>query len=62
MMTGKLTDLGTSLDVRLTLTDIATGDIIGSATQSMRRTRFAMEMYRHIPEEAPPANGFDRKG
>jgi len=47
LITGRITDLGTGLDVRLTLTDMATGEMIGAASESLKRTRFALEMLRH---------------
>ncbi len=47
ILTGKITDLGTNLDVHLTLTDVMTGEVIASATESLNRTKFAVEMLRH---------------
>jgi len=47
ILTGKLTDLGTNLDVHLTLIDIASGEVIASATESLTRTKFAVELMRH---------------
>ena len=46
ILTGKMTDLGTNIDMHLTLTDVATGEVISSATQHLKRTRFAVEMLR----------------
>ena len=46
ILTGKITDLGTNIDVHLTLTDVGTGEVISSATQHLKRTRFAVEMLR----------------
>jgi len=46
MLTGKITDLGTNLDMHLTLTDVVTGEVISSATQHLTRTKFAVEMLR----------------
>ena len=46
ILTGKITDLGTNLDIHLTLTDIVTGEVISSATQHLTRTKFAVEMLR----------------
>jgi hypothetical protein len=46
VLTGKITDLGTNLDMHLTLTDVATGEVISSATQHLTRTKFAVEMLR----------------
>ncbi len=47
ILTGKLTDLGTNLDVHLTLIDIASGEVIASATEDLTRTKFAVELMRH---------------
>ena len=46
MLTGKITDLGTNIDMHLTLTDVVTGEVISSATQHLTRTKFAVEMLR----------------
>ena len=46
ILTGKITDLGTNIDMHLTLTDIVTGEVISSATQHLTRTKFAVEMLR----------------
>ena len=46
MLTGKITDLGTNIDMHLTLTDVVTGEVISSATQHLKRTKFAIEMLR----------------
>ena len=48
IMQGRLTDLGTNLDVRLTLIDVVTGEVIASATENLNRTKFAMEMLKHF--------------
>ncbi len=48
LLTGKLTDLGTNLDVHLTLIDVMTGEVIASASEHLTRTRFAVEMLRHF--------------
>ena len=45
---GKLTDLGTNLDVQLTMVDVSTGEVIGSATETLNRTKFSVEMLRHF--------------
>ncbi len=47
IMQGKVMDLGTNLDVQLTMVDVATGEVIASATETLNRTKFAMEMFRH---------------
>jgi len=46
MLTGRITDLGTNIDMHLTLTDVVTGEVISSATQHLTRTKFAVEMLR----------------
>ena len=46
ILTGKITDLGTNIDMHLTLTDVTTGEVISSATQHLTRTKFAIEMLR----------------
>ena len=46
ILTGRMTDLGTNIDMHLTLTDVATGEVISSATQNLTRTKFAVEMLR----------------
>ncbi|MFQ5671686.1 MAG: FlgO family outer membrane protein [Nitrospinales bacterium] len=48
LVNGKITDLGTNLDVQLVMVDIATGEVIASATEPLNRTRFAVEMLRHF--------------
>ena len=48
LVNGKITDLGTNLDVQLIMTDITTGEVISSATESLNRTKFAVEMLRHF--------------
>ena len=47
LITGKITDLGTNIDVHLTLTDVMSGEVIASATEHLTRTKFAIEMLRH---------------
>ncbi len=47
ILTGKITDLGTNIDVHAILTDVATGEVIASATENINRTKFAVEMLRH---------------
>jgi hypothetical protein len=47
LITGKITDLGTNIDVHLTLTDVMSGEVIASATEHLTRTKFAVEMLRH---------------
>lgn len=47
IVTGRLTDLGTNLDAHLALIDVASGEVIASATEHITRTKFAVEMLRH---------------
>lgn len=47
LITGRITDLGTNIDVHLTLTDVMSGEVIASATEHLTRTKFAVEMLRH---------------
>lgn len=47
LITGKITDLGTNIDVHLTMTDVMSGEVIASATEHLTRTKFAVEMLRH---------------
>ncbi len=47
IVTGKFTDLGTNLDVHLTLIDVVSGEVIASSTEPLTRTKFAVEMLRH---------------
>ena len=46
IITGRITDLGTNIDVHLTLTDVMSGEVIASVTEHLTRTRFAVEMLR----------------
>ena len=46
ILTGKITDLGTNIDMHLTLTDVVTGEVISASTENLTRTRFAVEMLR----------------
>ena len=48
LLQGKVTDLGTNLDIQLTMVDVATGEVIASATETLNRTKFAVEMLRHF--------------
>ena len=47
VITGRITDLGTNLDVHLTLTDVMSGEVIASVSEPLTRTKFAVEMLRH---------------
>ena len=46
IITGRITDLGTNIDVHLTMTDVMSGEVIASATEQLTRTKFAVEMLR----------------
>ena len=48
IINGKITDLGTNLDIQLVLIDIVTGEVIASASEPLNRTKFAVEMLRHF--------------
>lgn len=48
ILSGKITDIGTNLDVNLMIIDITTGEVIASATEVLNRTKFAVEMLRHF--------------
>jgi hypothetical protein len=48
IINGKITDLGTNLDIQLVLVDIVTGEVIASASEDLNRTKFAVEMLRHF--------------
>ena len=47
LLTGKITDLGTNIDILVTMIDVASGEVIASATGNLTRTKFAVEMLRH---------------
>lgn len=49
IVVGKLVDLGTNIDVNLKMIDVNTGDVIATASESLARTRYAVEMSeRHV--------------
>jgi len=48
VVNGKVQDIGTNIDVHLALVDVASGEVISSATQHLNRTRFAVELLRHF--------------
>jgi len=48
IISGKITDLGTNLDVQLVLIDIVTGEVMASTSEPLNRTRFAVEMLRNF--------------
>lgn len=47
LVTGRIVDIGTNIDIQMTMLDIVTGEVIGSSTESLNRTKFAVEMLRH---------------
>ncbi|NIP99975.1 MAG: hypothetical protein GWM98_05910 [Nitrospinaceae bacterium] len=47
LVNGKLRDLGANIDVHVALVDIASGEVIASASEQLNRTRFAVELLRH---------------
>lgn len=46
IITGKIIDLGTNLDVNLSSIDVKTGEVIASASGVLARTNFALEMLK----------------
>ncbi len=44
IVTGKIRDLGASLDAHLALVDVNSGEVISSTSERLNRTRFAVEM------------------
>jgi len=44
LVVGKIMDLGTNIDVNLKMVDVHTGDVISTASESLARTRYAIEM------------------
>lgn len=44
VITGKIIDLGTNLDISINSIDVNTGEIIASASESLARSSFATEM------------------
>ena len=47
LVTGKLLDIGANIDVHIALVDIASGEVIASASEKLHRTRSAVELLRH---------------
>ena len=47
LVMGKLLDIGVNIDVHLALVDIASGEVIASASEQLIRTRSAVELLRH---------------
>ena len=47
LVMGKLLDIGSNIDVHIALVDIASGEVIASASEQLQRTRSAVELLRH---------------
>ncbi len=47
LIMGKLLDIGANIDVHIALVDIASGEVIASASEQLIRTRSAVELLRH---------------
>jgi len=47
LVMGKLLDIGANIDVHIALVDIASGEVIASASEQLLRTRSAVELLRH---------------
>ncbi len=47
LVMGKLLDIGANIDVHITLVDIASGEVIASASEKLIRTRSSIELLRH---------------
>jgi TolB-like protein len=47
LVMGKLLDIGANIDVHIALVDIASGEVIASASEQLIRTRSAVELLRH---------------
>ena len=47
LVMGKLLDIGVNIDVHIALVDIASGEVIASASEKLQRTRSAVELLRH---------------
>ncbi len=47
LINGKVRDIGANIDVHVTLVDIASGEVIASATEHLNRTKFAVELLHH---------------
>ena len=48
IINGQVRDIGSNIDVHVALVDIASGEVIASATERLNRTRFAVEMLNHF--------------
>jgi TolB-like protein len=47
LVIGKLLDIGANIDVHIALVDIASGEVIASASEKLIRTRSSVELLRH---------------
>ena len=47
LVMGKLLDIGANIDVHVALVDIASGEVIASASEQLHRTRSTVELLRH---------------
>jgi len=47
LVMGKLLDIGANIDVHIALVDIASGEVIASASEKLIRTRSSVELLRH---------------
>jgi TolB-like protein len=47
LVMGKLLDIGANIDVHIALVDIASGEVIASASEKLLRTRSSVELLRH---------------
>ena len=47
IINGQVRDIGSNIDVHVTMVDIASGEVISSSTERLNRTRFAVEMLNH---------------
>ena len=47
IVNGQVRDIGSNIDVHVALVDIASGEVIASATEHLNRTRFAVELLTH---------------
>jgi len=48
IVNGTVRDIGTNIDVHIAMVDIASGEVISSATERLNRTKFAVELLQHF--------------
>ncbi len=48
IVNGTVRDIGSNIDVHIALVDIASGEVISSATEKLNRTKFAVELLHHF--------------